>query len=268
MTPMLRSTLLEHDALCVRLATREADRLGAQRLRYTVFVEELGGDGALVDHNGRFERDVYDPVCDHLVLVDQARSEAYLDHVVGAYRLMPGERAHLHGFYCASEYDLSVLEQSGRKLLEVGRSCLHRDVRGGIGLFQLWAGLSDYIEARGVEILFGVASFHGTDVARIAHPLALLYHTYLAPPDLRVTARPPHAVGMDLMPKAQIDRRAAAQQIPALLKSYLRLGGFVGEGAWVDRPFNTTDVCLILDVARVDAKARGLYAGHFAHRGA
>ncbi|WP_288949683.1 GNAT family N-acyltransferase, partial [uncultured Paracoccus sp.] len=68
-----------------RLATDEADLLAAQRLRYRVFVEELGGDGALVDHQGRFERDEFDPVVDHLVLVDARRSRDDLDHVVGAY---------------------------------------------------------------------------------------------------------------------------------------------------------------------------------------
>jgi putative hemolysin len=64
---------------------------------------------------------------------------------------------------------------------------------------------------------------------------------------------------MDLLEKGQIDRRAAARAIPALIKSYLRLGGHVGQGAWVDTPFNTTDVCLVMDVARIDARTRALY---------
>ena len=56
-----------------RLATTPHDLLGAQRLRYRVFVEELGGNGPLVDHEGRFERDRFDPFFDHLVLVDTGR---------------------------------------------------------------------------------------------------------------------------------------------------------------------------------------------------
>jgi putative hemolysin len=249
-------------ALEVRRAAREADLLGAQRLRYEVFVAELGGDGALVDHGRRLERDAFDPHYDHLVLVDPSRDEARLDHVVGAYRLMPGERAPAAGgFYCAGEYDLGPLEASGRRLLELGRSCIHPAYRGGPALFHLWQGLADYIREAGAEILFGVASFHGTDVHALAHPLAFLHHNHLAPEALRVRARPPHAVSMALMPREAVDRRAAARAIPALIKSYLRLGGFVGQGAWIDRPFNTTDVCLVMDVARIDERARALYAG-------
>jgi putative hemolysin len=260
MTPALRSRPTPAPALDVRIATREADLLGAQRLRYAVFVEELGGDGALVDHGNRFERDAFDAVCDHIVLVDPARDEAELAHVVGVYRVMPGERAGVMGFYSASEFDLGVLERSGRRLLELGRSCLHPDVRGGAGLYHLWTGLSGYIEARGIEILFGVASFHGTDVGALTQPLSFLHHNHLAPPDLRIAARPPQARAMDLLDPGAIDRRAAARAMPALLKSYLRLGGFVGEGARIDEAFNTTDVGVVMDVSRVDARARAFYA--------
>ena len=54
-----------------RLATDPADLLSARRLRYRVFVEELGGDGPLVDHEARLEQDEFDPLVDHLVLVDK-----------------------------------------------------------------------------------------------------------------------------------------------------------------------------------------------------
>lgn len=246
--------------LTVRLAETEEDILGAQRLRYEVFVEELGGDGSLVDHERRLERDRFDPFYDHLVLVDPHRDATALNHVMGVYRLMPGDRAQGAGrFYCAGEYDLSLLEHSGRKLLELGRSCLHREYRGGAGLLRLWQGLADYILSRDIEVLFGVASFHGTDVSALSHPLSFLHHHHLAPPELRVVARPPDAAPMDMLAPDQIDRRAAARTIPALIKSYLRLGGFVGEGAWVDHAFNTTDVCLVLDVSRIEEKSRALY---------
>jgi putative hemolysin len=249
-------------ALEVRRAVCEADLLGAQRLRYEVFVAELGGDGELVDHRRRFERDRHDPHYDHLVLVDPTRDATRLEHVVGAYRLMPGARAaRAGGFYCEGEYDLSTLQATGRRLLELGRSCIHRDYRGGHALFHLWRGLASYITDEKAEILFGVASFHGTDVGALAHPLAFLHHNHLAPAPLRVRARPPEAVSMDLLPPERVDRRAAARAIPALIKSYLRLGGHVGQGAWVDRPFNTTDICLVMDVSRIDERTRALYGG-------
>ena len=87
----------------LRIATSERDLRAAQRLRYRVFIEELGGTGALVDHDNRLERDEFDPVVDHLCLIDTRRSAEDLDHVVGVYRLLPGERAREFGrFYCDS----------------------------------------------------------------------------------------------------------------------------------------------------------------------
>lgn len=253
---------LDQDHLDVRLAETEADLRASERLRYKVFVEELGGDGALVDHAGRFERDRFDPYFDHLVLVDRRRDAGALDHVVGVYRLMPGERAaDAGGFYSEGEYDLSPLLATGRKLLELGRSCVHPDYRGGIALMRLWQGLGAYVLRHGAEILFGVASFHGTDIERLAQPLSHLHHAYLAPPELRVRARNDVFQTMDLVPEDQIDRVAAMRAVPPLIKSYLRLGGFVGHGAFIDRAFNTTDICLILDTKRLSPQDRARFGG-------
>lgn len=241
----------------LRLARDEDDIRAAQRLRYAVFVEELGGTGPLVDHASRLERDEYDPFYDHLLLIDRGRPGA---PVVGLYRLLRDDRAAALGrYYSENEYDLDVLRGSGRRLMELGRSCLHRDYRGGTAMMHLWNGLAAYVARHGVEVMFGTASFHGTDIAALRAPLSLLHHRHLAPPQLRVRARPEHFQRMDLMPEAGIDRTAAMRATPALIKAYLRLGGFIGEGAWVDHAFNTTDVCLILDTALMSEKHKSLY---------
>ncbi|MGR3491149.1 MAG: GNAT family N-acetyltransferase [Shimia sp.] len=251
--------MIAHDPnLTVRLALDEGDLRAAQRLRYRVFVEELGGDGALVDHDARLERDAFDPHYDHLILLDARRIPG--DHVVGAYRLLPSCRlADVGRFYGEDEYNLGVLKASGRSLLELGRSCVDPAYRGGTAMYQMWTALAGYIRERNIEILFGVASFHGTDTSILAQPLSYLYHHHLAPSDIRVRAVDGAHEPMDLLPADQVDRKAAMRAIPTLIKSYLRLGGFVGDGAFVDRPFNTTDVCLILDTARLDPRAAGIY---------
>ena len=242
----------------LRLAKTEADLRAAQRLRYEVFVAELGGGGDLVDHDARLERDAYDPHFDHLLLRDEARAEG--DQVVGVYRVMRDDQARRLGrFYSDGEYDLTVLRAGGRKLLELGRSCLHREYRGGIAMYHLWNGLAAYVADHGIEVLFGVASFHGTDAQALAEPLSFLHHRHLAPPELRVRAVADHYQSMDLMPADRIDRVAALLAIPALIKAYLRLGGFVGDGAFVDHAFNTTDVCLVMDTARMNARQTRLY---------
>lgn len=241
------------------LARTEADLAAAQRLRYEVFVEELGAGGAMVDHAQRREADRFDAHFDHLVLRDRAREGA---PVVGVYRMMRADQARAAGgFYSEDEYDLAPLRASGRRLLELGRSCLHRDYRGGTAMAALWAGLADYVARHEIELMFGVASFHGNDPAPIAGPLSLLHHEHLAPPALRVRARAEGFQPMDLLAPGEIDRVAAMRATPALIKAYLRLGGTVCEGAFIDRVFNTIDVCLILDVAGLKPQARARYGG-------
>lgn len=248
------------DTLTTRIASDEADLIAAERLRYRVFVEELGGDGALVDHTEKRERDRFDPHFQHLVLVDKRRNPAALDHVVGVYRLLDEAGAAAAGqFYSEDEYDLSRLRETGRSLLELGRSCLDADYRGGLGMHHLWKALAAYVDENDIDILFGVASFHGNDPAPIAAPLSLLHARHLAPEDLRVRAKDVAFQRMDLIDPAEIDRTAAMREIPALIKAYLRIGGTVGEGAFIDHAFNTTDVCLILDTARMSPRAAAMY---------
>jgi putative hemolysin len=242
----------------VKIATDPQDLEAAQRLRYRVFVAELGGDGALVDHEAKLERDEFDPFFDHMILVDTRRAAP--DHVVGVYRLLPDTQAAKMGrFYSEAEYDLSALKASGRKLLELGRSCLHEDYRGGTAMFHLWNGLAEYVTERGIEILFGVASFHGTDVEALAHPLSFLHHNHLAPEALRTRVVQGAFQPMDRIPADQVNRLEAMRAIPSLIKGYLRLGGYVGEGAFIDWEFNTIDVCLIMDTEKMSAKYREMY---------
>lgn len=250
----------EDSVYALRLARDARDLRAAQRLRYRVFVEELGADGPLVDHAARLERDDFDEIFDHLLLIDTRLDPETLEHVVGVYRLLPSDRLAGGGrFYSEGEYDLTPLRESGRKLLELGRSCVHPDYRGGTGMFHLWNALADYVLERGIEVLFGVASFHGTDIAALTPSLAYLQHHHLAPPGLRVVARGAGHQRMDLLPPEALDRKAAMAATPALIKAYLRLGGFVGEGAFIDRDFNTTDVCLVMDTERMSARHRGYY---------
>ncbi|MCF2903901.1 GNAT family N-acetyltransferase [Octadecabacter sp. CECT 8868] len=240
-----------------RLAVTDDDIRAAQALRYDVFVTELGGDGPLVDHTGALERDRFDEYAEQLILLDLTRPAG--EQVVGVYRFMDQEAAKAAGqFYSENEYNLAALKTSGRPLLEMGRSCLHTDYRGGAAMVHLWQGLAQVVRTKGAEVLFGVASFHGQDLQALAQPLSVLARDHLAPEELRVRATPYQS--MQLV--KEIDRVTAVKQIPALIKAYLRLGGFVGDGAFVDREFNTTDVCLVLDVARMNERQSAIYGVH------
>ena len=246
--------------LSVRLARDDDDLIAAQRLRYQVFVRELGARPDGVDHALGLERDALDDHFDHLLLVDPQKPAQERDHVVGVYRLLPHERAEALGrFYSDAEYDLTPLRRDGRKLVELGRSCVHPDHRRGAAMLMLWNGLAEYVLARGIEIMFGVASFPGTDPDAHALALSWLHAHHLAPPALRVQAWGAGAVPMDRLPPEALDAGAATAAIPPLIRAYLRLGGFVGQGAYLDRAFNTTDVCLIMDTAAMSGKAVEFY---------
>jgi putative hemolysin len=253
---------IEAGRFTVRLAESEDDVAAAQRLRYRVFVEEMGAEASAEERAVRREWDEFDPFFDHLLLIDeQVVCEDPLDRVAGVYRLMTGSMARRGiGFYGASEYDLAKLVGYPRETLELGRSCVGAEHRGGAGMHLLWTGLGEYVAERNVEIMFGVASFHGADPAPLAQPLSYLHHNHLAPEDLRVRTQPEHFVPMDILPPEQVNRVEAMRLTPALIKAYLRLGGFVGEGAYVDRDFNTVDVCLLMDTARMVQRYRDFYS--------
>ena len=245
----------------VRLAESDEDVAAAQRLRYRVFVEEMGATASPEDSALRRERDRFDPYFEHLLLIDNECDDPEVERgVVGVYRLLTGKRAKAGiGFYGAGEYDLTLLQDYPRETLELGRSCVDAKHRGGAGMHLLWAGLGQYVGEHNIGILFGVASFHGNDPAPFAQALSYLHHYHLAPPDLRVTAIAQSRERMDILPPDKIDKVEAMRQIPALIKAYIRLGGFVGDGAYIDHDFNTVDVCLLVDATRMSDRYQKFY---------
>ena len=123
----------------------------------------------------------------------------------------------------------------------------------------LWQSLARLVMEEGIDLLFGTASFHGTDTAALAQPLSFLHHRHLAPEALRPVAKGAEAARMDLLDEQSLDRRAALREMPQLIRAYLRLGGVVGQGAWIDRALGTTDVCVVLDIDAMDDRQRAFY---------
>ncbi len=241
----------------VRLAAGPADIAAAQALRYAVFVEEGGASGPMVDNTNKRDADWYDAFADHLLLCDVTRPAG--DQVVGTYRMMTEAHARAAGgFYSSGEFDLDPVLNTQKSVLELGRSCVHPDYRGGRALFHLWQGLGRYVADQEIALLFGVASFTGTDPAAHAAALTLLHQEYRAAPDLAPVARGGGAIALAQCDTAFLDRRQAMLDMPALIKSYLRLGARVGEGAFIDNDFNTIDVCIVLEAANVTARQRAM----------
>ena len=110
----------------------------------------------------------------------------------------------------------------------------------------LWRGITEYVNVYGIELMFGCASLAGTDPDALALPLSYLHHFHRAPDALCARALPDRYVAMDRQAKDAIDPAQAQALLPPLIKGYLRLGGFVGDGAVIDRQFNTTDVAIVV----------------------
>ena len=235
--------------LDVRLAGSPEEIAAAQALRYQIFYEEMGAQPTLAMRAHRRDIDDYDHVCDHLLVIDHGLDGR--PEVVGTYRLLRQQVAERHrGFYSAGEYDLSpLLASAGGQLLELGRSCVAPEHRNSTTISLLWRGIATYLAQHRISHMFGCASLHGTDPAQHAAELSYLVHHHLAPPALRARALD-HAP-MDLLPAGSYDVKAAQRALPPLVKGYLRVGAVVGDGAFVDRQFNTVDVFVLMPVGGI-----------------
>jgi len=248
--------------LSIRLATGPDDIAAVQHLRWKVFHDEMGAQGAsgLSTH---LDADVYDPLCDHLLVIHTGKNGK--EDVVGTYRLLRESVAKSSfGFYSSGEFDIDLLVSGPARpvgeLLELGRSCVLAPWRTSATIQLLWRGIADYIQQHGIALMFGCASFPGTDPDAHAAALSLLQHRHLAPKLLRPAVRADRGVAMERLPNGSYDQRRALLALPPLVKGYLRAGACFGEGAFIDHEFNTVDVCVVMPVEGISDR----YAARFA----
>jgi putative hemolysin len=251
-------------SLEIRLAETAEEVLASQRLRYDVFYKEMGATP--IGRMAELERDydLYDQLCDHLLVFDHARpmgdGHSGTGQVVGTYRMITRETAEQIGsFYSANEYDISKILAYPGPIVEFGRSCVAPDYRTVPVLQLLWRGLAVYIFTHGIELVFGVASFPGIDLPALAEPLSFLYHHQLAPAELRAVCLPEYHIDMNIIPATQINMRSAMQSLPPLIKGYLRAGAVIGDGAYIDRQWNSVDVFVCLKTDELTPK----YLDHY-----
>ncbi|MDG2187352.1 MAG: GNAT family N-acyltransferase [Hyphomicrobiales bacterium] len=247
-----------------RLAKTKQEIRAAQQLRFRVFYKELSANPSLLTRFTRRDRDTFDKICDHMLVIDHSNKKKGVlligkkrENVVGTYRLLPQRDAEINGgFYSQDEYNLAPLleKHPNKKFLELGRSCVLKTYRKKSTIEFLWQGVWTYIEENNFDVMIGCASFQATDPKEIALPLSFLYHNSLAPDEWRVRANSSRFVNMNMINKDQIDSREALKKMPPLLKGYLRLGAYIGDGAVIDKQFGTIDVFVVMPRNKVEKR--------------
>ncbi len=246
-------------ALQVRVAETWEEVDAALALRYRVFYDEMSAQPTAEQAAISRDFDEFDPYCEHLIVIDHELGSGP-DAVVGTYRMLRRAGAEKVGrFYTSDEYDVSHLIAHDGEILEMGRSCVDAAHRTRAAMQLLWRGVAIYVTRQNIAFLFGCASLPGTEPSELALPLSYLHHNHLVPEAHRPVAVAGRRVDMNLMPAADIDPRRAVRELPPMIRGYLRLGGRFGDGAVVDHEFNTTDVCVVVDMSAVTDK----YLNHF-----
>lgn len=254
-------------SLEVRLARSAKEIRKAQELRYHVFYEEMSAIADPATQSARRDVDAYDDICDHLLVLDHELTERNKlgrrkPRIVGTYRLLRQDVAERHGgFYTAAEFDIQSLVDTHPRLqfLELGRSCVLKPYRTKRTVELLWHGIWAYVLMHRIDVMVGCASIEGTDPDRMASQLAFLHHNARAPEAWRVRAVGERYVEMNRMPKAEVNERQALRELPPLIKGYLRLGAYIGDGAVVDHQFGTTDVLIVMPVEALNSR----YVNHY-----
>ncbi len=236
--------------LQVELADSPKDIEAVQRLRYQVFVEEMGARIETIEAG--VERDHFDPFCEHLIVRD-----IEVNRIVGCYRILTSTQVEkAGGYYSAGEFDLTRILSLPGRLMEVGRTCVHPDYRTGATIALLWQGLARYMVKNRFDYLMGCASIplgHGTGAAQALYDH--LKDNYLAPEQWRVVPKV-------RLPQVNLVGDQEGGAIPPLLKAYLRVGARIcGEPAW-DPQFNVADLFILLRADQMKTR----YVRHFVNR--
>lgn len=225
----------------------------AQRLRHAVFAGEMGATlpNTLPGH----DLDLFDDFCEHLLVRDLASRE-----VIGTYRVLtPAQARRVGSTYSDTEFDLTRLRHLRDRMLELGRSCVHRDHRQGGVIMALWGALGEFMVRNDLDTTIGCASIpmNAPGVVGAGHAAASIWRQvrekHLASIEFHVRPRVP-------LPIERLDNSLDVEP-PALIKGYLRLGSKVlGPPAW-DPQFNAADLPLMMRLADLPARYRKHFLG-------
>jgi putative hemolysin len=227
----------------IKITTDPGEIEEAQRLRFQVFNLEMN-KGLQSSYQSGLDCDEFDPYCEHLIVRDASSNQ-----VIGTYRLIRGSQARQNiGFYSEKEFDLTRIKNLDGELLELGRSCAHKDFRDKALIPMMWEAILQHIKTHRIRYLFGCGSLYTTDSCEISAMYSLFRSKYYAPEAFRVW--PVQHCRFDALSDGEPfdDEQTLFQRLPSLIKGYLRVGALVCGPPALDSEFGTADFFLLLDV--------------------
>ena len=232
----------------VRLAESEEEVQAAQNLRYEVLFKESGGKVTRQMLNTKREEDEWDDIAYHVVVLDREEG----NQVVGTVRLVSNSALQDdQSFYTEHAFDLQGLRDHYTSIMELSRACVDPGGRGGAILMLIWKFTMQFIERNGYEVLFGCASFKGTDYKEHTEILSYLYHNNLASDKLMPRPRPEVQSVAIRDFKVKPGKGKKRGKVPTLLRGYLKIGARISDHAIIDPVFNTTFVAIYVDAAEM-----------------
>lgn len=221
-----------------RLAQSPEDVDAAQRLRALVFTPQDQSD---------CDCDAFDASFEHVLVFEQCSNA-----LVCCYRFLPiADGRELSRSYSAQYYDLSALTSFAGKMVEMGRFCLRPGHSDPDILRVAWGAMTSYVDAQAVELLFGCTAFVGTDAEPYLDSFAILKERHLAPKCWLPREKAPDIFRFSAALGTKADAREAMQQMPPLLRTYLRMGAWVSDHAVFDWQLDTIHVFTGLEIAAI-----------------
>lgn len=197
--------------------------------------------------NGDADTDRFDDVCEHMLVEDRDTGR-----LVCCFRFLAlGSGREIDTSYSAQFYDLSALSGFDGPMVELGRFCVDPDCTDPDILRIAWGAMTTYIDQRGIELLFGCASFTGTDNAAYSDAFAMLRDRHIAPKRWLPRVKAPHVFRFGEKSRHKADMKQALKRMPPLLRTYLLMGGWVSDHAVVDDHMNTLHVFTGVEVASI-----------------
>ncbi len=251
-----RFSPIEFGDFVIKLVEKKSELKKAQALRYSVFYKEKKVKPSLQKKILGLDYDKFDKFADHLIVIDKAR-KGIKNKIVGTYRLLRGDVGNnFSGFYTSSEFNLSNIINiySHIKILELGRSCVHKDYRNGTTVNLLWKAIAQYVKLYDIKVLLGCASFPGTDVTKFSNELLYLRENFSLPDYLSVKSLDKNIYQVYSKYKTNINNLRNFAKLPPLIKGYLRVGGKFSYNCYVDHDLKTIDLCVVVEIDNIDKK--------------